>query len=145
MTMLMFDQIEVTVLVDNYTDLPRLDNTPIVKRPSLPYGEVLLAEHGLSLYINQRSGGKSFSLLMDAGASKISLQYNTARLGVNLGDISAPVISHGHDDHEGSITEILQNAVRPVPVYVHPGSFSRRENESQKNHQLKLFLRISPH
>ena len=42
------DQLEVTVLVDNYTDLTRNDSTPVFRRPTLSYGEVLLAEHGLS-------------------------------------------------------------------------------------------------
>ena len=121
------DRIEVTVLVDNYTDLLRMDNTPVVKRPSLPNGDVLLSEHGLSLYITLRSGGNSSSILMDAGGSNISLQHNAVRLGVSIWNITALVISHGHDDHMGSIQEILQHCTRPIPVYTHPAAFSNRQ------------------
>lgn len=134
------DRAHIAVLVDNYTDLLRSDTTPIVKRPPLPNGEVLLAEHGLSLHITIWSGGESISVLMDAGASKISLLYNAAHLGIPLHDIGALVISHGHDDHVGSLVEVLERAARPVPVYVHPGSFSRR----QKRFSDKPFIDIPP-
>ena len=120
------DRVTITVLVDNYSDLLRTDNTPVVTRPTLPYGEVLLAEHGLSLYITLWSGDTSSSILMDAGASEISLQYNAARLGVSICDISAMIISHGHDDHTGSVKGILNHCTHPIPVYIHPGAFSRR-------------------
>ncbi|MFH0968482.1 MAG: MBL fold metallo-hydrolase [Methanobacteriota archaeon] len=120
------DRIEVTVLVDNYTDLLRMDNTPFLTRPSLPYGEILLAEHGLSLYITLFSGRTTSSILMDAGGSDISLLYNADRLGVNIRDISIMIISHGHDDHTGSIKRILEPCTRPIPVYIHPAAFSRR-------------------
>ncbi len=120
------DRIEVTVLVDNYTDLLRTDNTSVVRRPSLPYGEILLAEHGLSLYISLWSGRNSSHILMDAGGSDISLQYNAARLGVSIREISSMIISHGHDDHMGSVKGILGHCTGPVPVYIHPAAFSRR-------------------
>jgi len=121
------DSVEISVLVDNYTDLLVTDNLPVLKRPSLPYGEVLLAEHGLSLHITLWDGQDPFSILMDTGASKVSLRYNAARMGINLQDISALVISHGHDDHVGSLKEILEESSAPVPVYIHPGSFSKRQ------------------
>lgn len=121
------DQVEISVLVDNYTDLLVTDNLPVLKRPSLPYGEVLLAEHGLSLHITLRDSNGPFSILMDTGASKVSLRYNAVRMGINLQDISAVVISHGHDDHVGSLKEILDESSAPVPVYIHPGSFSKRQ------------------
>ncbi|PWR70891.1 MBL fold metallo-hydrolase [Methanospirillum lacunae] len=134
------DRAEITVLVDNYTDLLRSDSSSVVKRPPLSNGEVLLAEHGLSLYITTWSGNESISILMDAGASKISLQYNANQLGISLKDIAALVISHGHDDHVGSLIEVLECAGRPVPVYVHPGSFSRR----QKRFSNEPFIDIAP-
>ncbi|HWQ64148.1 MAG TPA: MBL fold metallo-hydrolase [Methanospirillum sp.] len=134
------ERAEITVLVDNYTDLLRSETSPIVKRPPIPDGEVLLAEHGLSLYITVWSGNESISILVDAGASKISLQYNAGRLGISLQDIAALVISHGHYDHVGSLVEVLERAGRPVPVYVHPGSFSRRE----KRFSPESFIDIAP-
>lgn len=134
------DRAEITVLVDNYTDLLRSDSSPVVTRPPIPNGEVLLAEHGLSLFIRAWSGDESVSVLMDAGASKIALLYNAARLGISLHDISAIVISHGHDDHVGSLVDVLEQEDRPIPVYVHPGSFSKR----QKRFSNEPFIDIAP-
>lgn len=132
------DRIEVTVVVDNYTDLLRTDTTQTVRRPSLLYGEVLLAEHGLSLYITLFSGRNTWSILMDAGGSDISLLYNAARLGVSSWDITALIISHGHDDHMGSVKEILQYCTRPVPVYIHPAAFSRRQKRLADNSPVEM-------
>ena len=33
------DGVRITVLDDNYTDLLRADNTPVIRRPSIPYRE----------------------------------------------------------------------------------------------------------
>jgi len=121
------DQVIITVLVDNYSDLLMTGSHPVMERPTVPYGEVLLAEHGLSLHLRLISQGSSFSLLMDAGASKISLLYNAARLGLDLHTIQGLVISHGHDDHVGSAEEVIRMAGAPLPVYIHPAAFSRRE------------------
>jgi len=40
------DKLEVTVLVDNYTDALLLQSTDVVKRPLIPPPKLLLAEHG---------------------------------------------------------------------------------------------------
>ena len=120
------DKVEITVLVDNYTDLLRSDSGRGMTRPLVPYGKVLLAEHALSLFVTARSGEKSFSFLMDAGGSEISLFHNAALLGVDMGSVSALIISHGHDDHTGAVTGILDRCPS-LPVYVHPAAFSRRQ------------------
>jgi len=140
MRLLEIDSVRITVLVDNYTDLLRSDSSSVVTRPDLQNGEVLLAEHGLSLHITAWSGNESISVLMDAGASKVALLYNAALLGIPLHDIAALVISHGHDDHVGSLVDVLELSKKPVPVYVHPGSFSRR----QKRFSDKPFIDIAP-
>ncbi|WP_319579734.1 MBL fold metallo-hydrolase [uncultured Methanospirillum sp.] len=140
MRLLEIDRVRITVLVDNYTDLLRSDSSSVVTRPDLQNGEVLLAEHGLSLHITAWSGDESLSVLMDAGASKVALLYNAALLGISLHDIAALVISHGHDDHVGSLVDVLELSEKPVPVYIHPGSFSRR----QKRFSDKPFVDIAP-
>ena len=120
------DQVSVTVLVDNYTDLLRTDNSSLIKRPSLPERTVLLGEHGLSLFITIRSGETRTYVLMDAGASDISLMYNASRLGVDLNTLSSVIISHGHDDHVGSLEAVARSLNRSVMVHIHPVAFSRR-------------------
>jgi 7,8-dihydropterin-6-yl-methyl-4-(beta-D-ribofuranosyl)aminobenzene 5'-phosphate synthase len=45
------DRVEVTILVDNYTDLLLTESTDICRRPLIPFPQILLAEHGLSCLI----------------------------------------------------------------------------------------------
>lgn len=87
---------KVTILVDNRA------------------GEGLLAEHGLSLWIE--AGG--MRVLFDTGQS--ALDFNARVLGVDTGSADALVLSHGHYDHTGGIPAVLHEA-RNLPVYVQPG------------------------
>ena len=63
------DKLEVTVLVDNYTDLLLLQITGVVKRPQILPPSGLLAEHGLSCLLKVYAGSKEHLLLMDGGRS----------------------------------------------------------------------------
>lgn len=63
----------------------------------------LLAEHGLSFYIETSSR----KILFDTGQSNI-LIHNAKQLSVNLDDIDTIVISHGHYDHTGGLSSLLK-------------------------------------
>jgi 7,8-dihydropterin-6-yl-methyl-4-(beta-D-ribofuranosyl)aminobenzene 5'-phosphate synthase len=52
------DRLEVTVLVDNYSDLLLLGRTGIARRPQVAPPDCLLAEHGLSCLLNVRAGSE---------------------------------------------------------------------------------------
>jgi 7,8-dihydropterin-6-yl-methyl-4-(beta-D-ribofuranosyl)aminobenzene 5'-phosphate synthase len=60
--------------------------------------EGILAEHGLSLYIETQN----HKILFDMGQSDL-LVRNAARLGVDLAAVDIAVLSHGHYDHGGGI------------------------------------------
>jgi 7,8-dihydropterin-6-yl-methyl-4-(beta-D-ribofuranosyl)aminobenzene 5'-phosphate synthase len=45
------ERVEVTILVDNYTDLLLLQSTPVVKRAAIRPPNAFLAEHGFSCLI----------------------------------------------------------------------------------------------
>jgi 7,8-dihydropterin-6-yl-methyl-4-(beta-D-ribofuranosyl)aminobenzene 5'-phosphate synthase len=45
------DRVEITILMDNYTDMLVTENTEICKRPHVPFPQNLLAEHGLSCLV----------------------------------------------------------------------------------------------
>ena len=62
----------------------------------------LLAEHGLSFYIETRNK----KILFDTGQSDI-LIHNAKQLGADLRDIDTIVISHGHYDHTGGLAWLL--------------------------------------
>ncbi|OPY35360.1 MAG: 7,8-dihydropterin-6-methyl-4-(beta-D-ribofuranosyl)-aminobenzene-5'-phosphate synthase [Methanoregula sp. PtaU1.Bin051] len=120
------DRVEITVLVDNYTDLLLPQSTPVDRR--LPYdpNRRLLAEHGLSCMIRVFAGKKEHAVLLDTGLSCECLPWNARQLGISLGAIEAVVLSHGHYDHTGSLECVVSGAGRQVPLIAHPDAFLRR-------------------
>lgn len=94
--------IKITVLCDNTVGLP------------LP----LAGEWGLALLVEV--GDKK--ILFDAGGQG-HVVANAATLGVDLGEVEAVVMSHGHHDHAGGLRSFLQLRGQ-VPVYAHPDFFS---------------------
>jgi len=120
------DELEILVVVDNYADT-LLPSEPGVERP--PVGEdgwlpadTLLAEHGLCLLLKARSGDRSSSILLDAGYSPVAAPRNLEQLGEDLGEVSALVISHGHEDHVGAAASLLERLRHPTLV-LHPEAF----------------------
>jgi len=68
----------------------------------------ILAEHGLSLYIET----KNHKLLSDCGCTDAFIK-NASVLGVDLSAVDSVFLSHGHYDHSGGIlpfTKINSNA-----------------------------------
>lgn len=85
-------------------------------------GEGLLAEHGLSLYIEK----DEHRILFDTGQASPVLLNNASRLNIDLKQIDAIVISHGHSDHAGGLPAVLTLNNRDLPVYVHPLVFEEK-------------------
>ena len=75
--------------------------------------EGILAEHGLSIYIEAQ--GKK--ILFDAGASNL-FASNAAKLKVDLGAVDFAVVSHGHYDHTGGFP-IFHQINPKAPIYIH--------------------------
>jgi len=121
------DRVEVLTLIDNYIDL-LLPPTDIIARPPLAkegkiQADTLLAEHGLSLLITVYQGEEKHTILLDTGYTKVGVLHNIKQLGVNVEDIEAIVISHGHMDHTGCLHGILDQMPGRTPVVLHPGAF----------------------
>jgi 7,8-dihydropterin-6-yl-methyl-4-(beta-D-ribofuranosyl)aminobenzene 5'-phosphate synthase len=95
----------VTVLIENHRDQNLTE---------------LVAEHGLSLHIEQ--DGKTF--LFDTGATGAAIR-NARRLGVDLCAIDAVVVSHGHRDHGGGLQAFFAENDH-APVYLGTGAVVER-------------------
>jgi 7,8-dihydropterin-6-yl-methyl-4-(beta-D-ribofuranosyl)aminobenzene 5'-phosphate synthase len=121
------DRIEITTLMDNYVDL-LLPSTDIIVRPPLAKegkinADTLLAEHGLYLLITVYQGEDKHTILFDTGYTKVGVLHNMEQLGVNVEEIEAIVLSHGHMDHTGTLYGILDKISRTIPLVLHPGIF----------------------
>ena len=137
------DRLEVTVLVDNYTDV-FLESNEVVKRGrmpargggvpagrgGIPAGQArpraagsLLAEHGFSCLIRVCAGPEEHLLLMDSGISPTCFLNNADVLGVDLSEVESAVLSHGHFDHFGGLIGFLGRARRGMVLTLHPDAF----------------------
>lgn len=91
-----------------------------------------MAEWGLSVLI-QANGRK---LLFDVGASPLFAR-NAQNLGIDLSDVDAVVVSHGHYDHTEGM-ETFCNINKTAPIYIHKDALSKaygtdRQGKIEKN------------
>jgi 7,8-dihydropterin-6-yl-methyl-4-(beta-D-ribofuranosyl)aminobenzene 5'-phosphate synthase len=93
--------LKITVLVENTAN-----------------GPGLIAEHGLSFWIEL--GRKK--ILFDTGQGQ-ALRHNAQRIHIPLESADSILLSHGHYDHTGGISDVLSLAGHPR-VYVHPQAFA---------------------
>ncbi len=80
----------------------------------------LEAEHGLSLWI-ETAGHK---ILFDTGRGEAMLR-NAEALGIDLGLADCVVLSHGHYDHTGNVSNVLGRAGH-ARLFLHPGAVQAR-------------------
>mgnify|MGYP001380794375 CR=1 FL=1 len=123
-------EVVITTLVDNYTD-SLMGGSEEVKRPTLSrkgeMGKPLLAEHGFAALIEIRLDGDTHKVLMDAGTTEKGIFHNLESLELDLDDIEAIVLSHGHPDHNAALVKIIESLpVEDIPLITHPDAFLKR-------------------
>ena len=94
--------------------------------------EALIAEHGLSLYI-EANGQR---ILFDAGQTD-AFAENAQKLGVDLSRVDLCVLSHGHYDHSGGLERFLELNDH-APIYMHEHATLPHYNGTEK------YIGISP-
>jgi 7,8-dihydropterin-6-yl-methyl-4-(beta-D-ribofuranosyl)aminobenzene 5'-phosphate synthase len=124
------DGARITVLDENFIDIllpstDRITRYGMDQHFSPKYGEIL-AENGLCFYVETFSAGTVTTVLFDTGLTAPVVLHNAALLGIDLADVDAIVLSHGHPDHIGGVIGVLEAIGHLVPVIVHPGAFDPR-------------------
>ena len=122
------DQVEILTLQDNYIEMTAMDNNAIVTRAApLKDGEIrasIVAEHGFSALIKTSIAGMTRALLFDFGFSEDGAAQNANTLGVDMREVEAAVLSHGHSDHTGGLQKLTALiGKRDIPLFVHPSAF----------------------
>jgi 7,8-dihydropterin-6-yl-methyl-4-(beta-D-ribofuranosyl)aminobenzene 5'-phosphate synthase len=130
------DSVEITTLQDNYIDLITRDESAVIQRavpltPALEINNSVLAEHGFASLVTVYTGGGGRCLLFDFGFSAHGAAFNADALSLDLSNVEALVLSHGHPDHTGGFRNISKKLKRSGLEFVaHPAAF--RSNRCQK-------------
>lgn len=122
------DKVEIWTLQDNYIEMTATDGSAVISRAApLKAGEIrvsLLAEHGLSALIKTTKDSRTHTLLFDFGFSENGAAHNAATLGVDMTEVEAVALSHGHFDHTGGIKTLgAMIAKKNTPFVAHPSIF----------------------
>jgi 7,8-dihydropterin-6-yl-methyl-4-(beta-D-ribofuranosyl)aminobenzene 5'-phosphate synthase len=147
--------INITILMDNVTDRLLSNPYPFVKRAPMVANQKILpspvAEHGFSALLEvpsttnkessdnekevknekaktkKKKKNKTTKYLFDTGVSENGVVYNADIFRVDLSDIDAIILSHGHFDHTTGLRSILRHiSKKPTKVICHPDAFLRR-------------------
>ena len=95
-------------------------------------------EHGLSLYVET----ENLNILFDMGQSA-NFAENAKMLGMDLRKVDVAILSHGHYDHGGGLTEFLKINDH-APVFVHRDAFLPHYNGTEKYIGLDIALANHP-
>ncbi|CQR72605.1 ribonuclease Z [Sporomusa ovata DSM 2662] len=129
------DEVKITLIMDNTIDLfmtgneivHRFDSSksPLTKDDGF---SALIAEHGFSTMIQVKNGNKQATVLLDAGMSPNGILHNMNSLGIDINDIQAIIISHGHVDHTMGLPSLVEKLEsHKIPLICHPDAFLGRK------------------
>ncbi len=125
------DGVEILTVIDNYMDVFLTDSNEVKRYPLSNQdclNPPLLAEHGLCYYITVHDGEDKHTILVDSGFTDVGCIHNINTLGLNLDQVEAFVLSHGHFDHIGCMYKLYEPGYLPqgTPLYLHSKAFSQR-------------------
>jgi len=133
------DGVEIISLIDNSVDFLSTIKTDEVKQVrkwvkerkgekwTKEHFRLPIAEHGFSMLVRAFRDGSSHSILFDTGGSPEGVVTNVSRMGLNLSEVEAIVLSHGHYDHFGGLLTVLRVINKAnLPIVVHEDMFKTR-------------------
>jgi len=94
---------------------------------NLTFHGSLLGQWGLSFLLEiTAADDRKRMIIFDTGAVKDALLFNIDQLGIDLSNLEAVVLSHGHRDHTAATVELVRRSRRRVQVIAHPHAFKKR-------------------
>ena len=134
------DSLTVEIAIDNCSDSysskpahvsPEFNNVMAAGAKELSGTTLCCAQLGLSLVMSTTRRSQRHTLLFDVGPEAALFLRNCRNLGIDLGDVEAIAISHGHWDHMGGLLQVLDHISRvgrgrETPCHVNPGMFVER-------------------
>lgn len=97
--------LKITTLIENNSD----------------ENNILLSEHGLSLYIEI----DEIKILFDTGQSGDFIK-NAEKLKIDLNNLDYVILSHGHYDHSGGFRKLVENTKNSFKLIVGNGFFNEK-------------------
>jgi len=123
--------VDATIVVDNTIDILLASTSNVIRAPltwDWSRRPQLVAEHGYSLLLRVHKKGSVKTILYDAGLSPDAVTHNLAVLGVQLTDLDAIVLSHGHADHHGGLFGVVHIlGKKNLPLVLHPDAWKNRK------------------
>ena len=107
----MIEQVKINILVEDS------------ENPEKP---MLWPEHGLSILVTLTIDREQVKILFDTGVSGKALLHNAKLMAVDLRDIDAIVLSHGHYDHTGGLAAALDEIEASIPIILHPDALEKK-------------------
>ena len=151
------DGAEIISLVDNSADFLSTINKEQVKsfrqwtmerydqEWSRVHVQLPVAEHGFSLLVRVFKDGKVHTVLFDTGVSPEGIIENAMRLDINLKEVDAIVLSHGHYDHFGGLEATVKEIGKPcLHIIAHESMFDIR-GTSNSNGAIRKYPEFPTH
>ena len=136
------EKVEVSILMDNSFDM-LMASSQVANR--FPLGQnafidpLPIAEHGFSALIRVMNGDKDGTILFDTGITKTGVLHNMDVMGINISDIQAIVLSHGHADHANGLAGIFSRyGGQKVPLVLHPDAYLERKIVMPSGNEVSL-------
>ena len=132
------DEASITILMDNFSSLLAPDFGPAKRLKTKQQivashlddqttKDALVAEHGFSAWVSVTNNNSTHSILFDTGISPFGVSENMSRLELDPKNVTALVMSHGHNDHTTGIHGIIKALPSGnIPIIIHPDFWNRR-------------------